>query len=519
MITVTFYSNFTKRVNSTLRPAGGTNVSVLLKEETSIEKPTFILSGTVSTFTGYNYALWDGRYYYVTDVRIQTNGVVAIDCDMDRLATYKIQIGASSQYIERAKDGSKDIRDELLSWTDETRTKAWDVGRVMPDSTFYDYATYNGGTGGLANNWYNDQHGIIACYLVSADCSALAGGASGLYIFDAENSATSPCPFYALATILTDSSIWGSLTNIVNNVHDVCIKVMYIPWVNISAFATGGEFADAFDLVDIVIGDRIFTGTKAYKHKYARLPILCRRNFDVDLSTVVRRPYHGFDYMWANCEPYSKWYLYLPFYGTIEVPMEEFISDSNDVDNRHFFLQSFYDISTGELEYQLVKPFYPIDRLNVQRRSYMIYGTYRTTLGVSIPVSQITGSPKEFMSSLVATAAAVASQHYALAATSAAAGVVALNSQHNSAAGSFGSTGVSMTAIEPLNAYLVQVTKEPAEAFGAFAASMGLPVRKRDQISNYDGYIKCRNASVDIPGHEEDKNAVNAFLNSGFFYE
>ncbi len=38
-------------------------------------------------------------------------------------------------------------------------------------------------------------------------------------------------------------------------------------------------------------------------------------------------------------------------------------------------------------------------------------------------------------------------------------------------------------------------------------------------ISGLSGYIKCRNASIEISGFTGDQEAVNSYLNSGFYYE
>ena len=59
------WSNFTKKRNSTLQPTGGTSKTVHLKEQTSIEKPSFILA---EPMPNYNYVQAFGNYYFVTDI-------------------------------------------------------------------------------------------------------------------------------------------------------------------------------------------------------------------------------------------------------------------------------------------------------------------------------------------------------------------------------------------------------------------------------------------------------------------
>ena len=72
MPTVNF-GTFSKRRNSTKQPATlSDQKTVQLKETTSVDHPTFILSG--NNFS-YNYCSWDNRYYFITDIRSFHNGL------------------------------------------------------------------------------------------------------------------------------------------------------------------------------------------------------------------------------------------------------------------------------------------------------------------------------------------------------------------------------------------------------------------------------------------------------------
>ena len=97
-VSVTFYSGFKKRRNSTKQPTGGTSLSCLLKENTTVEAPTFIIKEDGSSYT---YCSAFGNYYYVTK-REYVPPHWHMHCAMDYMATFKTDIGSSSQYIERA---------------------------------------------------------------------------------------------------------------------------------------------------------------------------------------------------------------------------------------------------------------------------------------------------------------------------------------------------------------------------------------------------------------------------------
>lgn len=98
-LTITVYSGFSKRINSTKRPSGGSNINVVLKQPTSVIAPTFKITGFN---TAWNYIQWGNRYYFVDDIVILTNDIAEYICSLDVLATYKDIIGSSSQYVVRA---------------------------------------------------------------------------------------------------------------------------------------------------------------------------------------------------------------------------------------------------------------------------------------------------------------------------------------------------------------------------------------------------------------------------------
>lgn len=97
-MTITYWTNFSKRINSTKQPTGGTSITtVALKTPCSIETPVFILNGISDSI---NYIKWGSRYYYVTDVTWLTNNNIQVSCDLDVLATYKSNILSTKAFVE-----------------------------------------------------------------------------------------------------------------------------------------------------------------------------------------------------------------------------------------------------------------------------------------------------------------------------------------------------------------------------------------------------------------------------------
>lgn len=100
---IEIYQGFSKKPNSTKQPSGGRSVNVTLKEGCSVLNPIFILNGFNLSD---NYIRWGVRYYYVDDIVILHNEIAEYHCSTDVLATFKSDIGSSSQYVVRAASAS-----------------------------------------------------------------------------------------------------------------------------------------------------------------------------------------------------------------------------------------------------------------------------------------------------------------------------------------------------------------------------------------------------------------------------
>lgn len=99
MATVTFYS-FSKRKNSIAVPSGpGTDITVRLKDNTSLYNPTFQLTGN---FPSYTYAKWKDLYFYVTNVISVANGMYDIECELDPMGSAASDIKSSTQFVARS---------------------------------------------------------------------------------------------------------------------------------------------------------------------------------------------------------------------------------------------------------------------------------------------------------------------------------------------------------------------------------------------------------------------------------
>lgn len=118
-----FYT-FTKRINSTAQPSGGTEYNISLKGDTGILSPEVSLQWTGSgNPCAYNYAwLPDfSRYYWVKNWTYSERQWIA-SLAVDVLASWKTAIGSTSKYILRsASDYDPEVLDTVYPATGEIK--------------------------------------------------------------------------------------------------------------------------------------------------------------------------------------------------------------------------------------------------------------------------------------------------------------------------------------------------------------------------------------------------------------
>lgn len=199
-VTMTFYSNFNKRENSTKQPTGGTDFSVVFKDAFSIYGGTVKLQVSFDTAKTYTAAKYGNNYYKVTDVVSTTNNIVEIDLELDVLATYKPDIAAYTSMIERSPSDVNivDIADNTIAPL-PTNTKTYKTANVYSLGVSFQIMTKNG-EGHLAyfldlagfNNllskfeaafWTDETKYIDSFKVVPISASACGGNAtSAVYI-------------------------------------------------------------------------------------------------------------------------------------------------------------------------------------------------------------------------------------------------------------------------------------------------------------------------------------------------
>lgn len=105
--------NFTKKNNSTKRPAANTAVTltgVKFKEPVNMRKPDLVFQTLDAPFSTYKYLSFKDRFYFVDSWEYNSPCWIA-HCHLDVLATYKNEIGKTKGTISRM--GYSDATDDL----------------------------------------------------------------------------------------------------------------------------------------------------------------------------------------------------------------------------------------------------------------------------------------------------------------------------------------------------------------------------------------------------------------------
>ena len=342
-LTLTLY-NFSKRQNSTLVPSGsGTGVSVTLKQETSLNNPVFILSGSKPSA---NYAQFEGAYYFIDDITSVRANLWEIACTLDVLATFKGQINATTAFVEYSAQGNADLTDDRIVPEGITPTAATAAAQlpITPQGTYIISCIGEGAAG--VQQWCSTR-GLLTSLLTSI-----------------QNWYDSAIP----ASASLDASFVPFAKNFLSS-GDAASCIRECRWVpfDIAALDTGQG-----GTAEITLG-QFHTGLNA--HWLGGM--IYSRDFNITL------PFSRSG--WLRLPPYTDVSVFLPFVGVVNISHPIF--STNNVLNVEFSL----NMASGDIAYVLgcggVK-----------------LGSYGASTAVSIPIGSSNISPMTVVNSIASAA-------------------------------------------------------------------------------------------------------------------
>ena len=468
MATLTYYS-FSKRNKSTAQPTSGTQITVNLKDGVSLTNPVFLLQ--YSGFPTFNYCEFQGRYYFVTDIRQVRNDLFEVECEEDYLASHKATIGATEAMILYATGGDDNIIDTRIPLTSPVyvdNEASAISGITITDGNQGTIVLSITGTGSFGN--YVMQNSTLIFELMRDMDNwvqfMITDPITGFQQLCGSGQAPDNLKGAIALPILASSMTSGTLENLylgnypcVDN-NDVPIKGYRV----IDPLATG--------------------------------------------SATVAIPWRYND--WRRHSPYTSIYLYLPLVGEQQLPADDLIGDSS--------LSIVYsiNITSGDISVEVRGT-----------QSGRIVCTASSNCAMQTPYGSANISGGKIAQSIATGAAGIIAA--ALAPTSGGA-TMALFAGLTASAGqmlgamhgeSKGGGGLGGGASHGLSKLIVcsTVSKDITDSQSNIDSIMGKPVMKKATIGSYAGFVQTDGAQVAGSMNSNERDMINSLLDGGIYYE
>ena len=489
MATLNLWKNFEKRKNSTKQPPGTSGsydtLSVVLKEGTSLEQPVFIIK---SNDFSYNYAQFNGTYYYIDDIVSEKNQLLELHCSRDLLATYKVKIQASSVYALYYTHNNTEISDKRLS-TKTTKSVSIETGS---------FDTLGNGTGTQYAVILNTI-GLEACdsYAVTqADARTILSDLDNWFNDDDYSQGGS-----GMQTDLDDPIFsWASVEDSIKSFLQETL-FFWKQW-----FASGkvsDNLRSAYVLplpVSAISGNSHHVQLGQYKSDVQGTRIYDRIFSDGASVTI---PWQASD--WRRNAPYHEIYLYIPYVGLIALSPSDLIGDTT------INVSVSIDVTCGDAIF------------SVYTESNRFIGQYTANMAAPFAVGTsnvpITQQVNTLVGATVAGAAAVVSGGGTAVLAALTGGTLSLANDIGGQPSCIGSNmgGAVLGLTDQIICYTVfhDTTVKPSSV----SDIKGTPYNGKLSLSGVSGYVQASGASVEVGGFGNDKDIINSYLNGGIYIE
>ena len=466
-MTVTYWTGFSKRKNSTKQPTSGTDATVKLKDNCSVINPTIQTIG-IPINANYFYISDFGRYYFVSNVTKISNAITEFNLEVDVLASYKTEIGStvariafsSSGYDTNIVDPRTVIKSTKLKNENSEATELTSTGCYV--ITVFNNANTNGN--GMATSYAMDEANMKVFKQFLGDDTVYAA-LKGYFAGEPIN------------------SVFGAIW--------VPFNLATAPGASVTKLHIGNDntVAHGFSVTAVEL-----PGTGIYSATEILLAIPYRYNDFRDIA------------------PYSTAQLYLPGAGKVDINLADWLDTVN------MKIEYTMEYGTGDLTYYL------------KDYNGNLIQTVSCNVASQCPLGQVTNNGSGIMS---ASGGAVASLGGLAVGTMTgnagvtAAGALGLLTGATSIAASANTHGVSLkgnmggrTSTDIRDVIITAYDADTEDVTDAnYIARKGRPVAETHAISNHSGYVQCDDASCNMAGSALEKERVNNYLNSGFFYE
>ena len=470
------YKLFTtaKRHNSTLVPTSGVDADLALKQGQSLLKPTFLLEfASKPTATMLEY---EGRYYFVNDVRAIRTGLWELDCEVDPLSTYKADILATNAFVMYDTTANTEIIDKRLS----VKTTTTISTASSSSGSFFESTCVLLGIVGK-------QHtGVFAVSVATA--RDLLNDINTDWLDD---------PDMLEIPDVSDFSNWD----------DAAGAFMHNLTVGIRQLIATGKAGDCIKSAVIVpVGANKFTGSSQtiwlgdYNTGVSGL-LLDSSQRAVETQSVSI-PWQFND--WRRNSPYTNVYLNIPYVGVIGLPTSQIMYESS-------LSLTIFVSSNGNVTYNIYggTSHRLISRCGANcGSSFMIGSSNINPLGSSMATAGVAGAG-------IVGALATTVPGLIAAGTAAITGTIAAITAEPICVGSTGGGIFSDGAVIQCATLCRDTTVTP----DSVSAVMGTPTMETKSLSGLTGYVETRNFSVSGAMTDTEREMINRLMDGGVYIE
>ena len=285
-----------------------------------------------------------------------------------------------------------------------------------------------------------------------------------------------------LSFMWTDGS-WSDLA------QDTWLKLFFDPFKYILSLewtpVRSGKFTSITDTIKLGFWD---SGVSALLIGGSNAPFV---NWSYDLGIVNTR-YETTDFRYWSTT-YSRYYAKLPLVGVIPI-------DVTKCQNEQLTADYYYDVTSGVCDIWV-------------RSGSSDLNHFQAQMSVPVQIGFATSNPVNLINGAVSGVASAVSGNLTSAISGGLTAYQSLSAPEPSIIGQVGNINGILNNLDAGQYTYWRESLKPNVTTDGYADGA---VRR---ISSLSGFIKCRNASVSINGYEGDQEAVNNYLNSGFYYE
>lgn len=458
----TYWTSFKKKKGSTAKPSGGTNIAVVLKEDTSVVRPTIKLAGFGYNSICYGYISDFGRYYFIRDIR-KVGPNTEIDLVSDPMASFKSDILANFQYVERASSGPLlVVPDPLNPPTEEEysiNTQVASLASLMSISS-----------------------GIIMEYYILTVASTQGIKTYGLDYAGMVN-------FYNY--VFADRfSILQNLSNDFYHVSDCLVSLKKSPFIPV------GNPNQPIYLRDVD------SGVTGIELNMAPLSVITAANVALEFPSNSIGGLTGVNYL--DFAPYSSGALFLPFVGVVPLDMDIFGAD------REIGIECYIDQRTVDIVYK------------VKTLNDKVVATYAGNAGADVPLAAQSGNMLGAVGGVMQTIGGIGALKAGdpVGISHVAGGIAStINSieRHTQINGNLSSM---------VGAYLGQAIKAEIRTRKPLTWDLeemrdtnGVIIDKSQGLNDLTGFCKCIDAKCETSATDDERAEIENYMNTGFFIE